>query len=113
MQQQRDVGRDNNQSPRDLLHNFARLHVLRRTFAWAPVLWFPTALALVAAGWSVSGFAVGLSGIVFAALLRGLLRLAKCPRCGGPYYRVKNTRLDRPQGCLRAGGLPYGLDCKE
>jgi hypothetical protein len=67
------------------LREFSRLNVIRRTQAWAPIVWFPIAIALVAASGFVPAVGVGLAGITFGGMLRAWLRAARCPRCSARF----------------------------
>ncbi|MHA7836800.1 MAG: hypothetical protein ACX98W_04995 [bacterium] len=53
----------------------------RQVSVWAPVLWLPLLLHGLASGHAAIAFAVGLSGVVFAALTRGVVWLGRCPGC--------------------------------
>lgn len=62
----------------------ARLEQFRRwkqAALWAPVLWFPLVVYSIAMRESRAALVLGLAGLVFAVLARGVVWLGRCPRC--------------------------------
>jgi hypothetical protein len=53
----------------------------RQAALWAPIVWFPLAIYALIVGSSTASIGIGLAGIVFAGLARGVVLLARCPRC--------------------------------
>ena len=69
----------------EALRAFARLRALRQAAVWAPIVWFPVALSLLAVGAFGPACAMLLSGVSFALILRAAVRFAHCPNCGHPF----------------------------
>ncbi|MFK7895569.1 MAG: hypothetical protein AB8G23_07015 [Myxococcota bacterium] len=71
----------------------ARLEQFRRwrqAALWAPVLWFPLTVYAMAMQETRVALILGLSGLVFTVLARGVVWLGRCPRCEARFRDVEN-----------------------
>ncbi len=62
-----------------------RLEQLRRwrqAAVWAPVAWLPLMIYGLATDRTALALMLGLAGVCFSGLARGIVWSARCPRCG-------------------------------
>ena len=72
------------ESDERVLKRFEQLWRWRRAAAWAPIVWFPLALARLLMDAPIQAVVLGVAGLVFAALARIVVWSARCPACETP-----------------------------
>lgn len=91
-----------------------RLEQLRRwrqAALWAPVVWFPGLVYGLLVGRFALAMTLGLAGLAFTALARGIVWLARCPRCG-ERFGASDAAFRRAwdaAGCLACGVSLFAL----
>ncbi len=61
------------------------LRLWRQVAAWAPVVWFPVVVYTLLTERTEWALALGLAGLIFAGLARGVVWSASCPACAARF----------------------------
>ena len=96
---------------RSLQRSLEQLRRWKQAALWAPVFWFPLVVYSIGMQETRVALILGLAGLVFGLLARGVVWLGQCPRCASRFRETPELyrAIWDASSCLACGLSLFSL----